>query len=1273
MMDPMAPLSASTTTLKPIEDPWATAAVTGAPAPIEDPWAQNATPVPPPPAETPTLGVWDTVKRAAEEIARNPLKAAGETALGVALGAGRAAGIAEQGIGGAIEGIGNLFDRDDDPRTLNKMQRLGRNITRRGEDITEAADIYEFDTTIGKLSKFAGDVGTEALATVVTAGRLPGGIVSRVGGAAGKIGASPAVQRALGESIKYAVASAPTTAARSFAGESAVKAAAQLMGDEELAQTLEGSMAQTILYDLGLNTVLGAALDVGFAKLVQMKQGLAKAAAKAPDVPPPSSAGPAGMLPPGPQPVMDPTRLLPTGRAIPTPGASVLGPPIPMPSQFPTPTPGQFQFGPGLPGQNPMVDPNARLAAAAAQAPPPPLIEVVEGGARSSRTQQRGMSEAEYGEWLRTNRGRSSEQVMQVPNAEATEVLELARKSGEAARRNQGGIILNASVIPGLDQLNSAIGRQALRTGGLVGVGMSLQDAEDERLQATGRGLVTLGVLSAMYPALRSAGIRGGGALRTELMKSPTGTKLLNILSHDLTMDPVVQGVVREYEGTIARGKARAAEFSDAAAKQGASADRQISDLIERENFEPVAGDLAPGVISLAQKIADEFTAIGRVKVGLGLMGQGTFDARAGNYLPRMYAKFMGEDAMLDVPLAGSRKARLEGDIRRQNLSPEIRNALGEVREASVRTKVGLERQYRQIATAKLFDDLAHIPGVILPESVVAKEAFYAARRAYQDALANPKITRVEKQALLLQQRNAKRMYDEVGQTFAKPKAGYQRLPDTPGMGQLAGAVVRDDVAAYLKGLPQMMQRDAYGDILRLWKKTKTVYNLGTHVGNFVSNIAMAHMGGLPYWEVIATDAIPKAVKALKGYDPDVRFLAERGVLDRGLPTSGDPRLVSSPEDALRALMETTRPETRAALADAGLTPKPAWQKAAEKVDRKVTDLYGAEDAVFRVALFKKLTKEGMAQDEAADFVLKQFVDYSTRSPALRTIGRYASPFVLFGAKAIPRILDQVLERPERWATLAMLWGGMDMYSRMKVGPIDFNDLPEGERNKSYLIPGRVQLPNVGQLGEMYTLDVARWTPFSALTGSPAPGTALGQLNVQGVPAMVSLSGPLLDIGNMVAGRDSYTGDPVISPSMSVGEKLQVYGKEIIKFVAPSALGFHVPRVASDLQNLDTKAAMVNALGLVGARPRVVRPGQEATFAEYEFNRALGDANKRYQKAMEKAERNPRRQDRLTGEYEQTLLRLEADYLTRLGELDAARQVLQEKNALNVGVQYTPR
>jgi hypothetical protein len=413
---------------------------------------------------------------------------------------------------------------------------------------------------------------------------------------------------------------------------------------------------------------------------------------------------------------------------------------------------------------------------------------------------------------------------------------------------------------------------------------------------------------------------------------------------------------------------------------------------------------------------------------------------------------------------------------------------------------------------------------------------------------------------------------------------------------------------------------------MHYWKSAHTVFNVpATHLTNMSSNVFMGILGGLPFHEQVI--AIPRAVKDIMEYGPTTRFLTEAGVIDRALPTYGDTPIkgLARDETVLRGLMKTTRPETREALEAQGLKGMGWMEEKARKVGGKIEQGYSLGDTMFRVALFDKLSKQGMTNEDALKEVMRVFPGYDTRSPILQKL-KHISPFVMYPAKYLPAALNLIAEHPWRWAIASGTWAAIDQASRSKAGAVREKDLPPNRRfgKGGYLVPGPIQAEFLGlkskEAGKRLMFDMARYTPFTALTGSPAPGTTVSAISEK-LPGIVQPSGPLADIiARGVLNVDPFSGKPFIKKSDDAMDKLKKFTvgtTEAGRFspglaaslLLPSSLAYHLPNLAKDLYYGNAEAAKMSAAGLVGGRPVAVKRGQQASLENYKLQEQIREVN----------------------------------------------------------------
>jgi hypothetical protein len=766
-------------------------------------------------------------------------------------------------------------------------------------------------------------------------------------------------------------------------------------------------------------------------------------------------------------------------------------------------------------------------------------------------------------------------------------------------------------------------GKAQIAKVGLGGVGYGLSQAEDERLQGHGNALMGLAAYSLVHGKVKQGAKAAGAAVAQELAKSPVGRKVLDEVSLDIRVDPRVKETVEVAMREMAKYRAIGRELASEAKARGGVFDRTVSDLVEKEAVE--AGTLSPEdmevAIALAQKVADN--SLGLKKVEARLMSADTYAKRGTAYLPRRYAKYDSKDVNDVVVQHKGKTFRIGGEkIRNDALTREERDALGEIREASYRIADYFGRGSKDIATAHLFESLAEIPGVINPdyvnavrETAIAADLSKVARKGTKAYRGSPVAGKEAARAAEEARARAKALSEQ----FKRPGQEYVTLPDTPQLGVLRGAVVRKDAADYLNDLPDFKSTNRmYNRLMHYWKSAHTVFNIpATHLTNLTSNVFMGVLGGLPIQEQVV--AIPRALKDIKEYGPTTRFLTEAGVIERALPTYGDTPLkgLARDETVLRSMMKSTRPETRAALESQGLKPMGVVEESARKVGGKIERAYSLGDTMFRVALFDKLTKQGVTQEDALKEVMRVFPGYDTRSPMLQKL-KHVSPFVMYPAKYLPAALNLIAEHPWRWALASATWAAVDQASRRQTGAVDESDLPPNKRftRAGYLLPGPVQAEALGlksnEAGKRLMFDVSRFTPVSSLTGTAAPGTMAAALS-ETAPAIVQPSGPLIDLlarGGMNV--DPFSGQKFIKGSDEASDKLKkwtVGSTEKGRFspglltslTLPSSLSYHLPNILKDLSYGNEKNTKMSMMGLLGGRPVPVKRGQRAQIEQYKY------------------------------------------------------------------------
>lgn len=811
-------------------------------------------------------------------------------------------------------------------------------------------------------------------------------------------------------------------------------------------------------------------------------------------------------------------------------------------------------------------------------------------------------------------------------------------------------------------------------------VGGALTQASDETIRDTGYGMLGLAALSAIGTKELWGGARAkGDAFVAAMRKSEVGLALMRATNPEALLSPDAKLAIAEYERTVAQGRAMGAEYGAAATKLGPQADRFLSDVVERADpaAMPVAREAPPAdpatlaqALGVAARYATESEALDKALVSANALAPEASQAHGEGrgYLPQMYAEFealrvMGEPPKGSRPTGTPGTPQLAG--RELGTTPEdlaTRDALGEIREFGTRARARFERGFHRLASARLFTALRSLPDALHPEYLQHITDFQTAQAAYRAAPAgSPAQTEARLDMLTASQEISK-----LAAAHQTAQGNWIALPDTERWGVLRGAVVDRDVANSLKGLPELT---SVGALTRRWKLLKTAYNLGTAVGNFMSNIQVTHMAGIPVWEQLG-GKMGEAWRDFRTYGPASQALARAGVFQASEIAALAPDASTGlSRSELLKLRATTRPETEDVLIRRGILTHeeraaqmgaPPWAVALGKVldvgggrlqayDERVRRWYQNGDNLFRVMLYRHALAQG--HPDPVEFARAELVNFRTRSPALRLLASSTHPFILYPAKALPQLARQVVDHPWRWVTLMTAPALLDQLSQYSVGAVNQQDLEPGQQRRSlgYLLPGPTQLPWTDEEGNKAMFDVSRWSPLSALTTGGPPGTVFGKL-WQDAPQVLQPSGPGIEATSILLNRDPFTGKERVKGFQTPSERRTQFAKDVMQLTTPSMIGYYGPKVARDLARGDQAAALNSAGGFVGLRPRYIQPGGREDSATFEL-RANVRAAKQDLKSELRKSKSPDYDEAIMQQYDQRVEALFRAYEQEWGKV----------------------
>lgn len=446
---------------------------------------------------------------------------------------------------------------------------------------------------------------------------------------------------------------------------------------------------------------------------------------------------------------------------------------------------------------------------------------------------------------------------------------------------------------------------------------------------------------------------------------------------------------------------------------------------------------------------------------------------------------------------------------------------------------------------------------------------------------------------------------------------------------------------------------EAYDQVLRAWKISKTALSPAVHTNNVMSNMVMADWHGVTAGHVVKALGLVMAASDRKGLgalgirDRD----AAREVLTRYEDAGGaiggwvtqeirDEQMAPIIEALRRELQKTDQgqaqigvyaamqhllhkrfPEAVEALRGSSTGTKTA---AAAKV---LMDLYQAEDDVFRLAAWLKAKEQGATDLEAGKVARRSFLDYSINAPWIAAMRSTAFPFISFTYRAVPMLLETAGKHPEKLLKLMALAGGLNALGVMLGGGGDDEErklLPEEKAGRIWgMVPKLIRMPWNDAHGSPVYLDIRRWIPVGDVVDVSA-----GHAAVPLLPAMYP-GGPLVVFGELVANKSMFTGKPIVLETDTAGERARKVVDYLWKAFSPNLVGvpgtYATQGVADSItgrtdkfgREMSTAQALASSVGVkLGSYPTdVLRNNlmakQRAEVAE--IDRVMADLKRRRQ------------------------------------------------------------
>lgn len=429
----------------------------------------------------------------------------------------------------------------------------------------------------------------------------------------------------------------------------------------------------------------------------------------------------------------------------------------------------------------------------------------------------------------------------------------------------------------------------------------------------------------------------------------------------------------------------------------------------------------------------------------------------------------------------------------------------------------------------------------------------------------------------------------------------WVRIPDVEAYGALAGKYMPGPVWSAMTDMADrkpLVSFRAYNASMRWFKKSKTVYNPGTHVTNIASNITLAMMHDIP------VKTIASAAQLFARYELNAKSLSktELEIMSQFMNSGamlGDYSSAEVKEAIYKAWSENLQQPTDTSLMQrlkmfTGYEKSKAQKgvalatKYAGKADALASELYAAEDNVFRLAAFMK--KVGELQElsdaktptpenfkEAGTFARKAFLDYDIDSKAVRIARQSFLPFVSWTYAIAPVMGRIALHQPWKIANVLAAYYLLDVAMASMAGDDDEETRKSGPKEIRERMFGigpymHIRIPFMGDEENPVYYRLGDYVPMA----SAAKGLPNGFMGQSWIPGAVTPSGPIVSaIAGLVLGVNPYTGKSLNQPTDTEWQKFKNATKFAYDIIAPPAINTTQLKAVDNI--LDEKTGMTGA------------------------------------------------------------------------------------------------
>ena len=609
-------------------------------------------------------------------------------------------------------------------------------------------------------------------------------------------------------------------------------------------------------------------------------------------------------------------------------------------------------------------------------------------------------------------------------------------------------------------------------------------------------------------------------------------------------------------------------------------------------------------------QIKEGIERIGEQAVASGVLARDQVNALKGQYLPRVYMKYLlGEDNSAFAQVLRS-DLKVDGGWfqGRKNIDEAIRKIfLGEIEDPAYLAQKGIVTPGRDLAIIDFMDWISTKPEWAYEEQFTEfntqQEIFDLAQN---DAVAQSLINdygltptdkpmrttanyllgeakRIESQLKMFEENGGKdtaklklmkglaeRMREEGERTLnaggineAAEAAGFVKMPDMKKYGKLRGMYVLPEIKEDLTGA-QILSDEAPnwlknlvgegGKIARFgsfFKLSKTALNFPAgHVRNFVSAASLAYFADVPVTKL--PKLIGRSFNEMRTQGRYYNMAKDRGLMSAGFIAEEVKRVEVEYLNALKQ-NEAKGPWEQMWL---------SVQLAASKLGNKAGDIYQFGDEINRlVVLMDQVENKGIDPDTAAVHANKWIMDYSLARSWVK-YGRTAvigAPFLTYTAKIVPLMLETAVTKPTKFILPYALGHGMMEFTKAQFDwddddvealKLNLPDYLRSKANAGMLPPALIPIPWKDSEGRIQFWDasyVYPWGIINELWSEISEGDAAQVLRTLGV-----MGSPLPQVLTAIQmNEDPFTQKEIIEPWMEPFDQIMALTDYAWNLTAP--------------------------------------------------------------------------------------------------------------------------